>query len=98
VYVWAELPWLYAAADLRNPSPYPAVYHVWPDERAQARVMEALERERPAAVLRDRDKPLFPALEELLAASYVRVDEVRPPGEGVGTIEVYRRRPEAVSR
>lgn len=70
-YIWGDLPWLYAVADLKNPSRYVTSFHVFGVPEGRNEVISDLVQDPPDYILKPPSSiGYFAELEKLLAGSY----------------------------
>lgn len=70
-YIWGDLPWLYAVADLKNPTRYVTSFHVFGVPEGRNEVISKLADDPPDYILKPPSSiGYFGELEKLLAASY----------------------------
>jgi len=71
VYIWGDYPWLYAIADLKNPSRYVTSFHVFGVPEGQNEVAKDLEKTPPKYIIKPESSiGNFPELEKLLTDRY----------------------------
>lgn len=77
VYVWGDLPWLYAIGDLKNPVRYVTSFHVFGVPNGKEEVLSALLQNPPGYILKPPSSiGYFAELENLLGANYTLVARV----------------------
>lgn len=70
-YIWGDLPWLYAAADLKNPTRYVTSFHVFGVPKGREEVVGALEANLPRFILKPPSSTgYFAELEKIIASGY----------------------------
>ena len=70
-YIWGDWPWLYATADLKNPSRYVTSFHVFDVPDGPEEVIDDLTNNPPDFIIKPPSSiGYFPALEKLLARDY----------------------------
>lgn len=70
-YIWGDWPWLYAIADLKNPSRYVTSFHVFGVPGGKEEVNAGLAASPPTCIIRPPDSiGYFAQLEKLLAEKY----------------------------
>src|SRR3989344_181139 len=83
VYIWGDYPWLYAIADLKNPTRYVTSFHVFVVPDGQSKVSKILVENPPVFIIKPKNSiGYFAELEKLLSANYTL--EVK-----IETAEVY---------
>lgn len=83
VYIWGDYPWLYAIADLKNPTRYVTSFHVFGVPDGQSKVSKILVENPPVFIIKPKNSiGYFAELEKLLSANYTL--EVK-----IETAEVY---------
>ena len=71
VYIWGDYPWLYAIADLKNPSRYVTSFHVFGVPEGPSEVAENLEKNPPKYIIKPESSiGYFPDLEKFIAQGY----------------------------
>lgn len=71
IYIWGDLPWLYAIIDAKNPSRYVTSFHVFGVPNGPEEVAGALYANNPAYIIKPQSSiGYFAQLENLLAKSY----------------------------
>src|SRR3990167_1848410 len=71
VYIWGDYPWLYAIADLKNPSRYVTSFHVFGVPEGQNEVAKDLEKNPPKYIIKPESSiGYFSELEKLLTDRY----------------------------
>lgn len=71
VYIWGDYPWLYAIADLKNPSRYVTSFHVFGVPDGQDEVMEDLLKNPPKYIIKPESSiGYFADLEKFIARGY----------------------------
>ena len=71
VYIWGDYPWLYAIADLKNPSRYVTSFHVFGVPEGQSEVAEDLEKNPPKYIIKPESSiGRFEELEKFLSQEY----------------------------
>jgi len=71
VYIWGDYPWLYAIADLKNPSRYVTSFHVFGVPQGPSEVAEDLEKNPPKYIIKSQSSiGNFEKLEKLLTDRY----------------------------
>src|SRR3989344_5257596 len=71
VYIWGDYPWLYAIADLKNPSRYVTSFHVFGVPEGQNEVAKDLEKNPPKYIIKPESSiGYFADLEKFLAQGY----------------------------
>ncbi len=81
VYIWGDYPWLYAIADVDNPSRYVTSFHVFgvPPKIGREEVIGDLIKEVPFYIIKPKSSiGIFPEFENYLASNYnlvFKVDE-----------------------
>ena len=77
VYIWGDLPWIYATSDVWNPSRYVTSFHVFGVPNGKAEVMTSLLKNPPIYILKPpRSIGTFAQLENLLEANYTLVSNI----------------------
>jgi len=77
VYIWGDLPWIYAASSVWNPSRYVTSFHVFGVPNGKAEVMVSLLKNPPLYILKPpRSIGEFNELENLLAANYTLISNI----------------------
>lgn len=77
VYIWGDLPWIYATSGVWNPSRYVTSFHVFGVPKGNAQVMASLAKNPPIYILKPpRSIGEFNELENLLAAHYTLVSSI----------------------
>lgn len=85
VYVWGDLPWLYAIGNLKNPVRYVTSFHVFGVPNGKEEVISALLQNPPGYILKPPSSiGYFSELENLLSANYTLVARVED-------IEIWQR-------
>lgn len=85
VYIWGDYPWLYAIADLKNPSRYVTSFHVFGVPGGREEVIADLDKNPPKYIIKPEGSiGYFAELEQLLAGNYELVMTVE-------TSQVYER-------
>lgn len=70
-YIWGDYPWLYAIADLKNPSRYVTSFHVFGVPDGQSEVAEDLEKNPPKYIIKpELSIGRFEELEKFLTQGY----------------------------
>ena len=71
VYIWGDYPWLYAIADLKNPSRYVTSFHVFGVPEGQSEVIGNLVKNPPKYIIKPESSiGYFPDLEKFIAQGY----------------------------
>ena len=71
VYIWGDYPWLYAIADLKNPSRYVTSFHVFGVPNGQDEVIGDLYQNPPVYIIKPESSiGNFPELEKFLSQGY----------------------------
>ncbi|HLA03740.1 MAG TPA: glycosyltransferase family 39 protein [Patescibacteria group bacterium] len=71
VYIWGDYPWLYAIADLKNPSRYVTSFHVFGVPEGQNEVIGNLVKNPPKYIIKPESSiGYFPDLEKFIAQGY----------------------------
>src|SRR4030042_4974852 len=71
VYIWGDYPWLYAIADLKNPSRYVTSFHVFGVPDGQEEVVKNLEDNPPKYIIKPQTSiGYFEELEKLISQRY----------------------------
>lgn len=87
VYIWGDLPWIYATSNVWNPSRYVTSFHVFGVPNGKAEVLASLSKNPPIYILKTpRSIGEFNELENLLAANYTLVSNIE--GTDVYTLKV----------
>lgn len=79
IYIWGDLPWLYAIADGRNPSRYVTSFHVFgvPEEIGRNEVAQALDGNSPKYIIKPQSSiGYFAELENLLVRKYTHIAKI----------------------
>ncbi len=77
VYIWGDISWLYAIADLHNPSRYVTSFHVFGVPNGKEEVSRALEKNPPTYIIKPQSSiGYFEGLEKLLANRYTSVAKI----------------------
>ena len=85
VYIWGDYPWLYALADVNNPSRYVTSFHVFGVPGGREEVIESLEVNPPIYIIKPPSSiGYFAELEKLLAEKYTLDSRIE-------NSDVYRR-------
>lgn len=84
VYLWGDLPWIYAISDVWNPSRYVTSFHVFGVPNGRAEVITSLVKNPPVFILKPPNSiGYFAELENLITDNYTLVSTV----EG---IDIYK--------
>lgn len=87
-YIWGDLPWLYAVADLKNPSRYVTSFHVFGVPNGRDEVIGDLLENPPDYIIRPPSSiGYFAELEKLLAGGYTLRFEVE-------NVEIFVKNPQ----
>jgi 4-amino-4-deoxy-L-arabinose transferase-like glycosyltransferase len=77
VYIWGDLPWIYATSGVWNPSRYVTSFHVFGVPNGKAEVMASIAKNPPIYILKPpRSIGEFNELENLLASNYTLVSNI----------------------
>ena len=77
VYIWRDYPWLYAVADLKNPTRYVTSFHVFGVPKGSEEVIEALSANPPDYIIKPSSSiGYFVELEKLLAKKYTKLVKI----------------------
>lgn len=79
VYIWGDLPWLYAVVDGRNPSRYVTSFHVFgvPNEIGRDEVSNNLNTKLPTYIIKPENSiGYFPELENLILRKYTLLEKI----------------------
>lgn len=79
LYIWGDLPWLYAVVDAHNPSRYVTSFHVFgvPAEIGREEVAQDLNTKPPRFIVKPQSSVgNFPELENLLLRKYTRLSKI----------------------
>ena len=81
IYIWGDLPWLYAIVDGRNPVRYVTSFHVFGVPDGTSEVMRALEAKAPRYIIRGQSSiGYFGELEILLGRRYTHLAKIEGAG------------------
>ena len=89
VYIWGDYPWLYAIADLENPTRYVTSFHVFGVPNGKEEVVRTLSSDPPKYIIKPPSSiGYFSELEKLLSKKYMMVATIE-------NSDVYTRRNES---
>lgn len=78
VYIWGDLPWIYAITDVINPSRYVTSFHVFGVPNGKEEVLRDVTKSPPVYILKPPGSiGYFEELEKLIAANYTWVSTVQ---------------------
>ena len=81
VYIWGDIPWLYAISDLKNPSRYVTSFHVFGVPNGKEEVLGDLGKNMPGVIILPKSSiGYFDGLENLLSKKYtlqLQIDDSR---------------------
>lgn len=84
-YIWGDYPWLYAIADLANPSRYVTSFHVFGTPNGRGEVVNSLDSNPPDYIVKPPSSiGYFSKLENIIAKKYTLVSKIE-------NSEVYER-------
>jgi len=77
VYIWGDIPWLYAIDNLRNPTRYVTSFHVFGVPNGKEEVVKALEKSPPQYIIKPQSSiGYFEGLEMILSNRYTSVAKI----------------------
>lgn len=77
VYIWGDIPWLYAIDNLKNPSRYVTSFHVFGVPGGPAEVEKSLNAEPPLYIIKpESSNGYFAGLENILLKKYTLVEKL----------------------
>ncbi len=77
VYIWGDIPWLYAIDDLRNPSRYVTSFHVFGVPGGSKEVEANLDASAPLYIIKpENSNGYFDGLEKILLKKYTLVEKL----------------------
>lgn len=79
IYIWGDLPWLYAIVDAKNPSRYVTSFHVFgvPEDIGRKEVSMNLNENPPKIIIKPKNSiGYFPELENLLVRRYTNFSKI----------------------
>lgn len=78
VYIWGDLPWIYAIDDLKNPSRYVTSFHVFGVPQGKEEVISDILAKKPRYILKmESSIGYFAQLENLIASGYTQEPTVQ---------------------
>ena len=87
VYIWGDLPWLYAMGDFWDPSRYVTSFHVFGVPDGKEEVIRDLTRKMPVYILKPHSSiGYFPELEKIIFYNYTLTSEI----EGISVFKKIR--------